>query len=68
MARHTLKNLQQILQDFSSVPGHFGALCIKRLSSLFVLMLCYYLINTSKAKTFLLKVHCDAEGKEFVNK
>ena len=28
MVRHTLKILQQVLQDFKSVSGHFGTLCI----------------------------------------
>ena len=31
MVRHTLKILQQMLQDFLSVSDHFGTLCIKRL-------------------------------------
>ena len=31
MARHTLKILQQMLQDFKSVSDHFGTLCIKGL-------------------------------------
>ena len=29
MVRHTLKILQQMLQDFQSVPGHFGTLWTK---------------------------------------
>ena len=29
MVRHTLKILQQMLQDFKSEPDHFGALRIK---------------------------------------
>ena len=32
MVRDTLKIGKHLLQDFSSVPGHFGALCIKGLS------------------------------------
>ena len=28
MVRHTLKILQQMLQDFQSVPDHFQTLCI----------------------------------------
>ena len=32
MVRHALKILQQILQDFESVPDHFGTLCINRLN------------------------------------
>ena len=32
MVRHTLKILQQMLQDFQSVSDHFGTLCIKGLS------------------------------------
>ena len=31
MVTYLLKILQQILQDFQSVYGHFGALCIKEL-------------------------------------
>ena len=31
MVRHTLKILQHLLQDFYSVPDHFGTLCIKGL-------------------------------------
>ena len=31
MVRHTLKILQQMLQDFKSVSDHFGTLCIKGL-------------------------------------
>ena len=31
MVKHTLKILQQMLQDFSSVFDNFGALCIKGL-------------------------------------
>ena len=31
MVRHTLKNLQHLLQDFLSVSDHFGTLCIKDL-------------------------------------
>ena len=31
MVRHTLKILQQMLQDFESVSDHFGTLCIKGL-------------------------------------
>ena len=31
MVRHTLKILQQMLEDFKSVPDHFGTLCIKGL-------------------------------------
>ena len=34
MARHTLKILKQMLQDFKSVSNHFGALWFKRLSLL----------------------------------
>ena len=33
MAKHTLKILQQMLQDFYSVFDHFGTLCIKGLLS-----------------------------------
>ena len=29
MIRHTLKTLQQMLQDFQCVSDHFGTLCIK---------------------------------------
>ena len=32
--RHTLKILQHLLQDFWSVSGHFGTLCIKGLTGL----------------------------------
>ena len=32
MVRHTLKILQQMLQDFKSVSDHFGTLCIKGLT------------------------------------
>ena len=31
MVGHTLKILQQLLQDFLSVSDHFGTLCIKGL-------------------------------------
>ena len=31
MVRHTLKVLQQMLEDFKSVSDHFGTLCIKGL-------------------------------------
>ena len=31
MVRHTLKVLQQMLQDFKSVSDHFGTLYIKKL-------------------------------------
>ena len=31
MVRHTLKILQQMLQNFTSVSNHYGALCIKGL-------------------------------------
>ena len=31
MVRHTLKILQQMLQDFESVSDHFGTLCIEEL-------------------------------------
>ena len=31
MVRHSLKVLQEILQDFKSVPDHFGTLSIKGL-------------------------------------
>ena len=31
MVKHTLKILQEILQDFKSVIDHFGTLCIKGL-------------------------------------
>ena len=33
MVRHTLKIMQQMLQDFQSVSDHFGELCIKGLKS-----------------------------------
>ena len=33
MARHTLKNLQQILQDFLSVSDHFTTLRSKELNA-----------------------------------
>ena len=32
MVRHTLKILQQMLQDFESVSDHFGTLCIEELT------------------------------------
>ena len=32
MVRHTLKILQQMLQEYQSVSEHFGMLCIKGLS------------------------------------
>ena len=32
MARHTLKILQQMLQDLKSVSDHFGTLCSKGLT------------------------------------
>ena len=32
MVRHTLKVLQQLLQDFQSEPDHFGTLRIKGLT------------------------------------
>ena len=32
MVRHTLKILQQMLQDFQNVSDHFGTLTIKELS------------------------------------
>ena len=35
MVRHTLKILQQMLQDFQSVSDHFGKLCIKVLKMKF---------------------------------
>ena len=35
MVRHTLKILQQMLQDFQSVSDHFGNLCIKGLKMKF---------------------------------
>ena len=34
MVRHTLKILQQMLQDFYSVSDQFGTLCIKGLITL----------------------------------
>ena len=33
MIRHTLKISQHLLQDFQSVPEHFGTLCIKGLKA-----------------------------------
>ena len=36
MVKHTLKILQQMLQDFKSVFDHFGTLCIKGLKILYV--------------------------------
>ena len=33
MVRHTLKILQEIMQDFLSVPGQLGMLCFKRLNN-----------------------------------
>ena len=33
MIKHTLKILQQMLQDFKSVSDHFGTSCIKGLKS-----------------------------------
>ena len=36
MVRHTLKILQQMLQDFESVSDHFGTLCIKGLILSFI--------------------------------
>ena len=33
MVRHTLKILQQMLQDFKNVSDHFRTLCIKGLNS-----------------------------------
>ena len=33
MVRHTLKILQHLLQNFSSVSSHFETLCIKELNS-----------------------------------
>ena len=38
MVRHTLKILQQMLQDFLSVSDPFGALCIKELTFLILLI------------------------------
>ena len=35
MVRHTLKILQQMLQNFKSVSDHFGTLCIKGLKRVF---------------------------------
>ena len=35
MVRHTLKILQQMLQDFKSVSDDFGTLCIKGIKELF---------------------------------
>ena len=32
MVKHTLKILQQMLQDFESVSDHFGTSCIKGLT------------------------------------
>ena len=32
MVRHTLKILQQMLQDFENGSDHFGTLCIKGLT------------------------------------
>ena len=34
MVRQTLKILQRLLQNFESVPDHFGMLCIKELKDL----------------------------------
>ena len=39
MIRHTLKILQQMLQDFQSVSDHFGALCIRGLMLILILTL-----------------------------
>ena len=39
MVRHTIKILQQMLQDFYSVPDHFGTLCIKGLMMKFMVEL-----------------------------
>ena len=36
MVRHILKFLQHLLQDFWSVPDHFGTLCIKGLINISV--------------------------------
>ena len=33
MIRHTLKISQHLLQDFQSVPEHFGTLCINGLKA-----------------------------------
>ena len=39
MVRHTIKILQQMLQDFYSVSDHFGTLCIKGLMMKFMVEL-----------------------------
>ena len=45
MVRHTLKILQQLLQDFLNVSDHFGKLCINGLPQLDVFIVCLYLVE-----------------------
>ena len=46
MVRHTIKILQQMLQDFKSESAHFGTLCIKGLIAGMLMLL---------VKPFILK-------------
>ena len=43
MVRHTLKILQQLLQDFLNVSDHFGKLCINGLPQLDVFIMFVYI-------------------------
>ena len=48
MVRHTLKIVQQMLQDFSSVSDHLGTLCSKGLTSSHLLKVTKFLVKISQ--------------------
>ena len=65
MVRHTLKILQQMLQDFYSVSNRFGTLCIKGLSSLVLTLINWDHIN--KALTIVNNTRKFYEALIFVD-
>ena len=57
MIRHTLKILQHLLQDFLSLPDHFGTLRIKGLKKL----------NSRETIDFLPTISSDVCNVMFIN-
>ena len=54
MVRHTLKTLQQILQDFESVSNHFTTLRSKGLKSVSNVISAYFTIHKKFMVYYLL--------------
>ena len=47
MVRQSLKILQHLLQDFQSVSGHFGKLCLKGLNYYMMIGLPIYIMRNA---------------------